>query len=94
MSLFVVTEFLRRRRRPRRARDEMPVRPLLDVLALCALLAMGGLMASISSTALAAYFAGVISFDHRTLAGLVLLGVIAIELLRRAVLLWFRLNRA
>ena len=94
MFLFVVTEFFRRRRRPRRARDEMPVRPLLDVLALCALLAIGGLMASISSTALAAYFAGAIALDRRALAGLVLFGVFAIELLRRAVLLWFRLNRA
>jgi uncharacterized membrane protein YfbV (UPF0208 family) len=94
MPLFVVTEFFRRRRRPRRARDEMPVRPLLDVLALIAFLAMGGLMASISSTALAAYFAGAIALDRLTLAGLVVLGIIAIELLRRAVLLWFRLNRS
>ena len=93
MILFVVTEFFRRRRRPRRARDEMPVRPLLDVFALCGFLAMGGLMASISSTSLAAYFAGAIVFDRLELVALVILGAIAIELLRRAVLLWFRLNR-
>jgi hypothetical protein len=94
MPLFVVTEYFRRRRRPRRARDEMPVQPLLDVLALWAMLSMGSLMASISATALAAYFAGAVAFDGKTIAFLVVLGATAIALLTRAVRLWFRLNRS
>ena len=71
----------------------MPVQPLLDVLALWALLSMGGLMGSIGATAIAAHLAGAVSFDRLTLAGLALLVALAIAFLWRAVVLWFRLNR-
>ncbi|HKO02469.1 MAG TPA: hypothetical protein VJ032_12280 [Thermoanaerobaculia bacterium] len=93
MLLLLVADFFRRRR-PRRARDEMPVQPLLDVLALWGFLSMGGLMGSIGATAIVAHAFGAVTLDRLTFAAAALLVMCAAICLWRAVILWFRLNRS
>jgi hypothetical protein len=92
--LLVITDFFRRRRRPRRASDALPMRPLLQVLALWTLLSIGGLMASIAGTGIVAVLAFDVPLDRVSRYALAVLGVAAIVCLWRAVVLWFRLNRA
>ncbi len=50
MILFVITDFFRRRK-PRRAQDEMPVEPLLLMLIFWTLFGLGALMGGVAIVA-------------------------------------------
>lgn len=83
MLLFVIADFFRRRRRPRRARDEMPAGPLLRVLIFWILFGLGALIGGI------AIVAGISGSWIVAAAS----AAVAIASLVAAIVTWMRLNR-
>lgn len=82
MVLFVIADFFRRRR-PRRARDEMPAGPLLRVLIFWTLFGLGALIGGIAIVAgiSGSWIVAAVS------------AAVALASLVAAIVTWMRLNR-
>ena len=83
MYLFIVGDFFRRRRRYRRASDEMPAAPLLQVLLFWVLFGTAVLLGALGTTA----------FLADSVAAAILSAFAAAACLAGSVVLWRRLNR-
>ena len=94
MIPFIITPPFRRRFRPPRATDEMPVAPLVDVMLYWICSTFGGLFASAGLVALlGAYFAGV-QFERIEVVILSGLAALAPPLFAIAIRSWRKLNRS
>lgn len=93
MILFIVTPLFRRRFRPRRPDDAMPVRPLVDVMLYWFCTAFGGLFGSIGAVALIANAIEGVRFDRDELLVIGTMTAIAPALFVVAIRSWRKLNR-
>lgn len=75
MLLFFAGPFFERRRRRGHARDEMPLRPLLNVLMFWLLFTTGGLFAALAGAACFAALALHLPLDRLTLVSAVAMAV-------------------
>ena len=83
MYLFVLGNFFRRRGRPRRANDEMPATPLLQMLLFWVAFGFAILFGSLATTA---WLAGSTAMAIGS-------ACIAVASLAGTVMMWMRLNR-
>jgi hypothetical protein len=83
VQLFIVGDFFRRRRRPRRANDEMPAAPLLQVLLFWVLFGTAVLFGALATTSALA----------ESIVAAALSAFAAAASLAGSVILWHRLNR-
>jgi hypothetical protein len=81
------------RRRPRTARDELPLRPLLQVLAFWVLLATGGLFAAVAAMEIWAHFALEVTLDRPTTVLMIVMAALSPICISTAMVFWFRLRR-
>lgn len=91
--LLTVTPSFRRRFRPRRSDDSMPVRPLLDVMLYWLCTAFGGLFGSIGAVALLANAMEGVRFERNELWVIGTMTAIAPALFMVAIRSWRKLNR-
>ncbi len=91
--LFTVTPSFRRRFRPRRSDDSMPVRPLLDVMLYWLCTAFGGLFGSIGAVAFLANAIEGVRFERDELWVIATMTAIAPALFVVAIRSWRKLNR-
>lgn len=89
---FIVTPPYRRHFRPPRQTDEMPVRPLVDVLLYWFCSVFGGLFASIAAMSLAVRVLEHVAFDHSEVITIGSMAVIAPLLFIVAYRSWRKLN--
>ncbi len=81
------------RRRPQSARDELPLRPLVEVLVFWTLLALGALFIMVAAMELYAHFAMGVPIDRTTRLVIVLMTATAPVCLWFALRFWGRLRR-
>ena len=81
------------RRRPQTARDELPIRPLLHVLALWSLLGIGGLFIAIFGLQLYAFFSLGTALDPATRIAMAFMGVSGPICLWSALCFWRKLRQ-
>lgn len=81
------------RRRPQSARDELPLRPLVEVLAFWSLLALGSLFTTVDVMELYAHFAMRVAIDTPTKLSMVAMAAAAPLCLWFSLRFWARLRR-
>jgi hypothetical protein len=90
---FIITPSYRRRFRPRRPSDSIPVRPLIDVMLYWCCTTFGGLFASVGIVALLAnQFTGV-PFERGEITFMAALAALSPLLFFVAIRSWRKLNR-
>lgn len=94
MFLFVIGDFrFRRRRGPRYARDELPMAPLIQVLAFCGLLGMGGLLGVVALCAAYVRFGMGLALDGPSLAVAGTAAIFSPLCVVAAMRVWFGMRR-
>src|SRR5512141_2368883 len=93
MLLRVATPEFRRRQQPPRPRDEMPMKPMVDVLLLWVFMTLGGFCGSVGLMALIAAEFEDMPLDHPTRVLLVAMTVVAPLFFIGTWTMWRRLNR-
>lgn len=88
MLLFVAGEFFQRRRRPPRPTDDVPVEPMLALLAFWSLLGLGGFCGASAAFVVFAGLALGFQVDGWVIAAVVVLTVASVICFERAVVLW------
>ena len=92
MLLFIAGDFFRRRRKPLRPTDEVPLRPLVDFVSFWVLLSIGAFSTAIVGFVLYASTRLALHLDRAMTAGLVVLSIIAIVCIERALHFWWRIR--
>jgi hypothetical protein len=95
MLLFVIGAYFRRRRRGLRySRDELPMAPLIRVLAFCGLLGMGGLLGIVALCAAYVRFVLGLPLDSLSFGVGATAAVFSPVCVFLAMRLWFGMRRA
>ena len=92
MLLFVVTPEFRRRQQPPRPRDEMPMKPMVDVLLLWVFMTLGGFCGSVGLMSFIAAQVEGMPIDHTTRVLIVAMTVAAPLFFFGTWTMWRRLN--
>ena len=93
MLPFVIGDYFRRRRRPRRPTDDVPSEPIFELVAFWMLLVYGSLFAALAIVGgIAALFFGV-EFDRLPTVLMIVFAFVSPLLLRGAMIFWFRMKR-
>ena len=93
MILFIATPSFRRRFRPRRPSDTIPMRPLVDVMLYWICTAFGGLFGSIGAVAFLASAIEGVRFERDELWVIGVMTALAPALFVIAIRSWRKLNR-
>lgn len=93
MIFFIATPSFRRRLRPRRPTDTIPVRPLIDVMLYWFCSAFGGLFGSIGAVAFLASAIEGVRFERDEMWVIGVMSALAPPLFVIAIRCWRRLNR-
>lgn len=92
--LFVITPEFRRRQQPPRPRDEMPIKPMVDVLLLWVFMTLGGFCGSVGLMAMIGAEFEDMPLDHPTRVLIVAMTLAAPLFFFGTWTMWRRLNRS
>lgn len=92
MLLLVAGGWFRRGRRPRCARDPLPLAPLAHLLSFWTLLVTGGLFAMLTAVELVAHFGFGFPLDRITIVLTWVMGILSPLCLRLSYAFWLRLR--